>query len=126
MARMRLIRMYSSHATMCAQRTQCKYVRARWPKTPPSCILYKMKSAPDEAADGLANAPDHTAILDTKAVRAATGKTQIAFAEAYDLPLRIVQAWEEGREHPDGGAITLLKMIEADPVAVERFVGKIK
>ncbi|WP_334656716.1 hypothetical protein [Sphingomonas panaciterrae] len=64
--------------------------------------------------------------IDVKAVRAATHMTQTAFAEAYDLPLGTVRDWEQGLRRPDCGSITLLKMIQADPVAVERFVDKVR
>lgn len=65
----------------------------------------------------------HTPV-DVKAIRAATKKTQQAFASTYRLPIGTVQDWEQGRRQPDAPARALLAMIQADPAAVERLLEK--
>ncbi len=62
--------------------------------------------------------------LDVQAIRKATKKSQTAFAEAYRLPVRTVQEWEQHRRQPDAPARVLLSMIEADPVAVEKLIAR--
>jgi putative transcriptional regulator len=90
-----------------------------------------MKSAFDKIAAGLEDAiafaeGDETrgriATVDVRAVRAATRKTQDAFARAYRIPLGTLRDWEQGRRQPDSGSVTLLKMIEAEPDTVERIL----
>lgn len=93
-----------------------------------------MKSAFDKIAAGLGDAIAYAdgdksrgreATVDVKAVRALTKKTQPAFAEAYRFPIGTLRDWEQGRRTPDTGSMTLLKMIAADPDAVERIIAKV-
>lgn len=60
--------------------------------------------------------------VDIKAIRAATKKSQQAFAAAYHLPIGTVRDWEQGRRVPDAPARALLAIISADPVAAERLL----
>lgn len=94
-----------------------------------------MKSAFDKIAAGLEDAAafaggDETrgrrATVDVKAVRTAAGKTQGAFAEAYRFPIGTIRDWEQGRRQPDSGSVTLLKMIQADPKAVEQIIARVQ
>ncbi|EQA96852.1 helix-turn-helix domain-containing protein [Sphingobium baderi] len=62
--------------------------------------------------------------VDVKAIRAATKKTQQAFASTYHLPIGTVRDWEQGRRNPDAPARVLLSMIKTDPAAVERLLEK--
>ena len=62
------------------------------------------------------------ATVDVRAIRAATGKTQAQFSDAYHLPVGTVRDWEQGRRQPDAPARVLLAMIKRDPGAVERMV----
>lgn len=62
--------------------------------------------------------------IDVKRVRAAANKTQAEFARSYRLPIGTVRDWEQNRRRPDAPARVLLAMIEADPVAVERLIGR--
>lgn len=93
-----------------------------------------MKSAFEKIAAGLEDAiafagGDETrarpAVVDVKAIRAVTKKSQAAFAETYHLPIGTVRDWEQGRRQPDSGSATLLRMISVDPAGVERIVAKI-
>ena len=94
-----------------------------------------MKSAFDKIAAGLADATafaegdasrGRKATVDVKAVRAATKKTQAAFATAYRFPVATVRDWEQGRRQPDAGSATLLKMIAAEPETVERIIAQVE
>jgi putative transcriptional regulator len=62
--------------------------------------------------------------MDVKAIRKATSLTQAAFADAYRLPLRTLQDWEQERFKPEGATVTLLAMIAADPVAVRELISR--
>ena len=60
--------------------------------------------------------------VDIKAIREAAGKSQAEFAEAYGLPVRTVQEWEQGRRVPDAPARALLTAISRDPATMERLL----
>lgn len=51
--------------------------------------------------------------------------TQPVFARTYHFPVGTVRDWEQARRQPDSGSATLLKMIAADPAAVERILAKV-
>jgi len=72
-----------------------------------------------DASRGRAHPP-----IDVKAIRARTGKSQQAFADAYRLPVGTVRDWEQMRRQPDAPARALLSLIAADPGAVERLIAK--
>lgn len=56
----------------------------------------------------------------TKALRRALGLTQEAFAARYQIPLRTLRDWEQGRTEPDQPARAYLRAIAGDPEAVQR------
>ena len=58
-----------------------------------------------------------------RALRARLGLTQAQFARRFGFTLDTVQQYEQGRRRPSGPASTLLRVIEADPDAVERALG---
>jgi putative transcriptional regulator len=58
-----------------------------------------------------------------RALRARLGLTQAQFARRFGFTLDTVQQYEQGRRRPSGPASTLLRVIEADPGAVERALG---
>jgi len=58
-----------------------------------------------------------------RALRAKLGLTQAQFARRFGFTLDTVQQYEQGRRRPSGPASTLLRVIEADPDAVERALG---
>ncbi len=94
-----------------------------------------MKSAFDKMAAGFEDAiayagGDKTrgceaAPLDVKAIRKVTKLTQEQFSATYHLPLGSVRDWEQKRFQPDAGARTLLAMIAADPVGVQKIIAKV-
>lgn len=46
------------------------------------------------------------------------------FADSFGLDVRAVQEWEQGRRVPDRAARVLLTVIDRDPEAVVRALGK--
>lgn len=92
-----------------------------------------MKTAFDKIAAGLEDAIAYTqgdesrgreATVDVKVVREASNMTQAAFAKTFRLKLGTVRDWEQGRRRPDTGSITLLKMIQTDPLAVREILAR--
>ena len=75
--------------------------------------------AQGDTSRGVAHVP-----LDVKAIRAATKKSQQAFADTYRLPVATVRDWEQNRRMPAAPARALLAMIKADPGAVETLLAK--
>jgi putative transcriptional regulator len=58
--------------------------------------------------------------VDVAALRKRLNLSQAAFARAYGLDLKALQAWEQNRRHPDRTARILLTVIEREPEAVLR------
>lgn len=50
-----------------------------------------------------------------KSIRHGTGLTQSAFAKYMGVSVKTVEAWEAGRNHPEGAACRLLAMTQNDP-----------
>ena len=50
-----------------------------------------------------------------KAIRKSTGMTQKLFAGYLGVSVKTVEAWESGRNHPEGAACRLLSMTQKDP-----------
>ena len=50
-----------------------------------------------------------------KKIRNSTGLTQRSFAEYMGVSPKTVEAWEAGRNHPEGAACRLLSLTKADP-----------
>lgn len=53
-----------------------------------------------------------------KRIRLSQGLSQAAFAKKYQIPLRTLQEWEQGRSPPDQAAQSYLKVIAAKPDVV--------
>jgi putative transcriptional regulator len=58
-----------------------------------------------------------------KALRTGLGLSQAAFADRYGIPLRRVQAWEQG-QRPDAVAAQYLEVIRVDAARVAKNVAK--
>lgn len=56
-----------------------------------------------------------------KKIRSELGMTQLFFASFMGVSQKTVEAWESGRNHPNGPACRILTMIEMDPKLPERF-----
>lgn len=48
-------------------------------------------------------------------IRKETGLTQVLFAKYMGVSVKTVEAWESGRNHPEGAACRLLSMTRDDP-----------
>jgi putative transcriptional regulator len=51
-----------------------------------------------------------------RAIRKNTGMTQVLFAKYMGVSDKTVEAWEAGRNHPEGTACRLLSMTQKDPL----------
>ena len=65
-------------------------------------------------------APDMAAEIDVRAIRRATGMTQVQFAAAYEFSVRNIQEWERGAKRPSGPARTLFRAIKGDPEGLRK------
>jgi putative transcriptional regulator len=52
---------------------------------------------------------------DISALRRFVGLTQAQFAEAIGISVHTLRNWEQGRRHPDGAAIGLLRIAARHP-----------
>ena len=52
---------------------------------------------------------------DIAALRAFVGLTQVEFAKALGISPRTLQGWEQGRRHPEGPALALLRIAARHP-----------
>lgn len=60
--------------------------------------------------------------LDIAAIRNKTHKTQEEFATMLNISIGTLRNWEQGRRKPDGPALSLLKVVSADPQYVEKVL----
>lgn len=59
--------------------------------------------------------PEHFTANDIREIRRQTGLTQVLFAEYMGVSVKTVEAWESGRNHPDGPACRLLTITKQNP-----------
>ncbi len=50
-----------------------------------------------------------------KEIRNNTGLTQVLFAQFMGVSVKTVEAWEAGKNHPEGTACRLLSLTRSDP-----------
>ena len=62
--------------------------------------------------------------VDVRAIRMRFKLSRPKFAARFGLDVRAIQDWEQGRRHPDRSTRILLRVIEKEPEAVERALGK--
>ncbi|MBR1616184.1 MAG: helix-turn-helix domain-containing protein [Treponema sp.] len=60
--------------------------------------------------------------INVKEVREKTNKNQEDFASMIGVKVGTLRNWEQGRRKPDGAALTLLKIVAADPKYVEQVL----
>ena len=58
--------------------------------------------------------------IDSAAIRALTGLSQVEFAKQIGVSVGTLRNWEQGRRTPDGPARVLLAMLRKDPHVVLR------
>lgn len=56
-----------------------------------------------------------------KSIRKSTGLTQVVFAQYMGVSVKTVEAWESGRNHPEGAACRLLALTQSDPLFPRRI-----
>lgn len=56
--------------------------------------------------------------LDVKAIRVASGKSQLEFAHIIGASVESVKSWETRRRNPSGTTQKLLTLIQADPATM--------
>jgi putative transcriptional regulator len=59
---------------------------------------------------------------DIKQIRQNLGMTQIAFAELVGVSTKTVEAWEAGRNIPQGPAQRILEMIKKDSSIINQYI----
>ena len=57
--------------------------------------------------------------LDIAKIRSKPNKTQEEFASMLNISIGTLRNWEQGRRKPDGAALSLLKIVSANPQYVE-------
>lgn len=58
---------------------------------------------------------------DIKKIRNDIGATQVVFAGILGVSKKAVEAWESGRNKPDGPTRRLLAMVQADPTILDKY-----
>jgi putative transcriptional regulator len=70
------------------------------------------------AGDKSAAGETRVRVIDVKAIRRELEMSQQEFADAYGIPLRTVQSWEQGVRQPDATARSYLRTIANLPKQV--------
>lgn len=63
--------------------------------------------------------------VDVAALRQRLGLTQPQFACRFGFPLSTLRKWEQGLRCPSGASRTLLTVLDKEPHAVEKALGKL-
>jgi putative transcriptional regulator len=58
---------------------------------------------------------------DIKRIRRKTGLSQVVFAGSLGVSPKTVEAWENGRNKPEGASRRLLEIVRDDPGFLKRF-----
>jgi putative transcriptional regulator len=58
---------------------------------------------------------------DIKQIRKKTGLSQVMFAGSLGVSPKTVEAWENGRNRPEGASRRLLEIVRDDPGFLKRF-----
>ena len=58
---------------------------------------------------------------DIKRIRQKTGLSQVVFAGSLGVSPKTVEAWENGRNKPEGASRRLLEVVRDDPEFLRRF-----
>ena len=60
--------------------------------------------------------------VNVKEIRERTNKNQEEFANMIGVKVGSLRNWEQGRRKPDGAALSLLKIVAANPIYVEQIL----
>jgi len=63
--------------------------------------------------------------VDIKRIRQKTGLSQVLFAGSLGVSPKTVEAWENGRNKPEGASRRLLEIVRDDPEFLKRFQAEI-
>lgn len=63
-------------------------------------------------------------VIDVKEIRSELEMSQQEFADAYGIPLRTVQSWEQGARRPDATARSYLRTIASMPKQVRTALAR--
>jgi len=58
---------------------------------------------------------------DIKHIRQRTGLSQVMFAGSLGVSPKTIEAWENGRNKPEGASCRLLEIVRDDPAFLQRF-----
>jgi putative transcriptional regulator len=61
-------------------------------------------------------------VVDVRRIRERLGFSQEEFSHRFGLRLELIRGWEDRSLTPDSAAITLLRIISAEPETVQRLV----
>ena len=67
---------------------------------------------------------DHLSPTRIKAIRRSVAASTKDFERQFGVPARTVEAYEQGRRRPDAAMEALLRVIEREPAAVRRALGR--
>jgi putative transcriptional regulator len=59
--------------------------------------------------------------VEIKRIRQKTGLSQVIFAKLMGISPKTVEAWENGRNKPEGASRRLLELVSDDPALLTRF-----
>jgi putative transcriptional regulator len=62
---------------------------------------------------------------DIKRIRKKTGLSQVMFAGSLGVSPKTVEAWENGRNKPEGASRRLLEIVRDDPGFLKRFEAEV-
>ena len=62
---------------------------------------------------------------DIKLIRQRTGLSQVMFAGSLGVSPKTVEAWENGRNKPEGASRRLLEIVRDDPGFIKRFQAEV-
>jgi putative transcriptional regulator len=62
---------------------------------------------------------------DIKQIRQKTGLSQVVFADSLGVSPKTVEAWENGRNKPEGASRRLLEIVRDDPDFLNRFQAEV-
>ena len=63
---------------------------------------------------------------DIKRIRQKTGLSQVIFAGSFGVSPKTVEAWENGRNKPEGASRRLLEIVHDDPDFLKRFHSEVR
>ena len=63
---------------------------------------------------------------DIAALRRFVGLTQVQFAQAMSISVHTLRNWEQGRRHPEGPAIALLRIAARHPRIIRENIASIE